>query len=472
MKHIWEDHVKDAGSAEQVLREGEQRGFEPAREEAKKIGERAWDNIRKKDHILSDEDWEKVKDQLDKIFVQLRQHPEYQNAMHHLFELPSVLRMDIEEKGLDRATERVKEESKDLIGQFSGREILDRTFDKMEELRIEFQRDEEAQRWWRDFKDIIERTGRGYVGEEDLEEFRRQVDKSSELFDEYRPRINEIIDMISDIFDNMSNDQYVKELQERLSIISDDLYWVDDEGSRRFDTHTAEELTVAIGQILREQLSLMNLDDIHGEDRDVLYSLKNLNISATLPDKIKLHLESDAVLDISKRSDQKSRFQSELYLIASINDVELCAPAVSFTYNSNMLNEAGMMDVRIPSANLDIYFVYTPTEPSDVEQGFTKKLEQPWSDQYQFLRVKTYFSISNLEITFDKRTLHHKLISPVLTSWYKPYLTWRFETEIQNALNLGLREVGEKISSIMMQAQHSMPLAQLGTHGPMGKEVE
>jgi hypothetical protein len=465
MKHVWEDN--ETIDVEKMMMEGEHRGLDSVKEEARKQGQEAWDSARGKRQLLRDEDWEKLNEKLDEIFVELRQHPDYQNAIHQLFELPSVLRMEARQNRPEMATERLKEESKELIAQFSGKEILDLLFDRIEELSIRFEENIDVQNWWKEFRTNLENTARGYSGKGDLERLRALLEQGVDIFDDFRPRVNKIIDTISEIFENMSNDRYVKELQERLSIIADDLYWVDNEGRKRFDTAVAQELTVAIAGILREQFQHMTLPDIMGEDKNVRYGLTNLNITASLPDKMLFHLESDAVLDTSR--EVSTPFQSELNLIVSIRGVELCSKSVGFMYDSNMYSETGLMDVTVPSSNLEIFFIYSPSKPRR-EVGFVKEVAHPITNQYQFLRVNTHFSVSDVKIKFDKSTLSHKIISPMLSAVYKPYLIYKFESGIQEALNQGLREVGKRISGIIEQAPYSLSLSGWGETG--GKIVE
>lgn len=62
------------------------------------------------------------------------------------------------------------------------------------------------------------------------------------------------------------------------------------------------------------------------------YSLDNLVISATLPDKIDFHLESYASLDTSTLAvPGKSSLQTEIYLTATVRGITARAPNVSIS---------------------------------------------------------------------------------------------------------------------------------------------
>jgi hypothetical protein len=447
LKHIFEDNVE--GSVEGVLENAEKGGWQPAKQEVKRIKERTLEQGRQKQKIISDEDWVKLRDQLNRIFSDLHQHPEYQNAMRTLFDLPQSLVSSVN-KPTSRSVENLKEESKGLIAQFSGREILDNLFEKIRDLIDHFENNQEAQRWWKDFRDLVEHIAKDYTTKEDFDRMRAHLNKGYDIFDDYRPQINEILDMISDIFDKMSNDEYVKDLQERLSIVADDLYWVDSDGERHLNVEATEDISTAVGDLIRRELRNMHLIDVDGMSEDgIHYHLSNLNICADLPDKVRLHMESDAVLDTSVDVHKDRRFRSEIVLTASVRGVRMEGKGIKFLYESSSLTECGLMDVVIPSANLCVDFLYSPHEPSD-KSGFVKEVGgRSW---FQFLRVRTHFSVSDLQITFDKSSLKHPVLVPILTTLFKPYLIGRFESGIQDSMNESLRDVGERISSIMQQS--------------------
>jgi len=453
-KHVFEQNVD--GSVEQVLAKGENEGWKAAGREVRKIGERTWDQTTQTNRkVISDEDWKKLTDQLNKIFSDLHQHPNYQAGISALFDIPSTLASEIKENKPQGPTEKLKEESKDLIAQFSGREILDKLFDKIQGLVDSLENNPEARNWWNEFKSVVEKMAKEYTDQEDFEELRRLFDKGGDIFDSYRPQINDIIDMISDIFDKMSNDDYVKDLQERLSIVTDDLYWVDSEGKKRLDVDAVGDISAAVGELLRQQLANFSLADISQDKQDVRYRLTNLNINATIPEKVRLHLESDAVLDTSKHVDER-RFKSEVVLTATLKGVRMVGKNINFWYESPTLSESGVMDVTVPSADLTIDFVYSPSRPRDTT-GFCKEVGGERSF-YQFLRVRTHFSVSDVDIDYDKNSLKHDILVPILTHMFKPYIILKFETGIQDAMNDGLRLLGERISQIMQQSPYNLSL--------------
>jgi len=456
LKHVWE---KSGDAAAPMMREGEPEDVWAARQAALRVSREREPWGMKKREVISEEEWDRIFDQLGGIFSQFSHHRDFQKGLHELFELPSIFEVEVLENKPMKASEKAKEDSKDLIAQFSGRKVLDRLFDQIDELRVHYKDHEEIQKWWIDFRECLEKTAKTYSRKEDLECLRKKMEKGSDLFEDFRPKIDAIIDTITEIFNNMSNDKYVKELQERLSILSDDLYWIDNDGNKRFNTDAAQELAASVTGILRDQLKHVSLPDFEGSHKSTRFSISDLTISAKMPTEMHFHLESDITLS------EKKNMESELSLVASIKKIKIRADAVKFSYDSSMFSEKGVMDVRIPSAELSVEFVYSPTSSS--EKGFEKKIKRQHR-KYQFLRVTSHFDISSLEITFDKSSLKHRILSPALTTIFKHSLTQRFESGLQDSLNQGLEATGEKISEFLEQ----VPLANLYSLREAEKNIE
>jgi hypothetical protein len=466
MKHIFEENVPE-GSFESVLETGRQVGSGEAVQQANQVGQNAWDRMRSKDRILSEDDWNQLRGDLDKVFMTLHSHESYRHALHELFELPETLKKETKPQLKSGPAEKLKEESKGLIAQFSGREILDELFERMENLRVSLENNERAQAWWRDFRSMVEKIGKSYSGEQDLEGFRQHFDRSFSIYDSYRPEINKIISLIQEIFDNMANDEYVRDLQERVATIADDLYYVDSEGKKRLDTQAVGDISAALGESLRKQLEHFELPVLQGESEsgNQTYRFWNLGLNMEIPQKIDIHMESDTSFDTGRSKDEP-KLSTEMNLSTTIKGIRLEARNASFDYRSPMLNESGILDFTVPSIDLWIDFVYSPKKSSpsmgmpDIKSFFT------------FLRLRSDVSVSDIHITYHKQTLNHDIVVPMLTKIFKPWLISHLEDTIKSTLTKSLEEVGRNMEKLFQHTPYLYSPEFSNWKWPMGRGVD
>lgn len=82
-----------------------------------------------------------------------------------------------------------------------------------------------------------------------------------------------------------------------------------------------------------ESCRYLALPRVVRQEEDMAYTLDNLVISATLPDKIDFHLESYASLDTTAlAAPDKSSLQTEIYLTATVRGITARAPNVRFFF--------------------------------------------------------------------------------------------------------------------------------------------
>jgi hypothetical protein len=114
---------------------------------------------------------------------------------------------------------------------------------------------------------------------------------------------------------------------------------------RYFDAEAGGALASSVSDVIRNQfkyethrcffshLRYLALPRVVRQEEDMAYTLDNLVISATLPDKIDFHLESYASLDTSALSvPNKSSLQTEIYLTATVRGITAIAPDVIFDF--------------------------------------------------------------------------------------------------------------------------------------------
>jgi hypothetical protein len=284
------------------------------------------------------------------------------------------------------------------------------------------------------------------------------------------------------VITNVANDKLVARLRESLAALSDDLFWQDQQGNRYFDSEAAGILAESVGETIKNQLKYFALPKIVRYDQDVAYTLDNLVISATLPDKINFHLESYASLDTKKLAiPGKPSLQTEIYLTATIRGIMIRAPDVIFSYSGSTLTESGVMTITIPSpgADLTLDFVMRPITSAAISAahaptsfstttglesgGFFGNVGGGGLMKYEFVKIKSHFSVPDMNIDFDTRTLSHRFLVPLITSVFKGKLIDRFEAVIEESLDQGLITLGHRVTGILNQAPNPLSLSSFGS---------
>jgi hypothetical protein len=479
VKHILEEHSE--GSFESVLEKGEKEGVQAAAQEAKREVKATMENIEEKvdkdEDIISDEDWEKLSDELDGIFNQFQRHAAFRDGVEQLFSLASAVtaqaRMTIPTSHRQQmATEGIKQEAIELVAQFSGEEELDRLIRSVNTLARKLDT-EEAHAWWSEFRDHTLHVAKNYSGKKDIEKYRDIFRRGLRQFQEHKPRLNRIIDRMNIVLTNIANDKLVSRLRESVAIMADDLFWQDQNGNRYFDSEAAGILGSSISDVIRDQFKYLALPNVVRTEEDVSYTLSNLVISATLPDKIDFHLESFASLDTrALQIPGRTALQTEIYLSTSIKGITAIAPNIAFTYSGTTISEAGVMSITIPEpgAELSIDFVLRPTTNSALSNT-----PNPTQDpglitavggglmRYEFLRIKSHFTLPDMKIKFDTATLSHRVLVPLMTTLFKTRIMDRFESSIEEALDSGLIALGQQIATLLNQAPNPLSISSFGS---------
>jgi len=273
---------------------------------------------------------------------------------------------------------------------------------------------------------------------------------------------------------NIAADDCVVKLRESLGAISDDLYWQDKDGNRYVDKDSVGVLVSTITDMIRSKFQGMPLPRVDRTEDDMSYSFDNLSINATLPDKIDFHLESYASVDTTQMGiPGQSYLQTEIYLTSTVKGITVEFPNINFTYKSANFSEAGVMTVSIPEpgADLTLEFVMRPLRNPEISalksqdkeaEGFQTAVGGG-AMRYEFVKVSSHFTIHDMNITYDKATLSHPALVPLITRWWKSTIIDRFETEIEESLNSGLEALGQQVVGIMNQAQNPLSISSLGS---------
>lgn len=83
--------------------------------------------------------------------------------------------------------------------------------------------------------------------------------------------------------------------------------------------------------------------------------------------------------------------------------------------------------------------------------------------RYEFVRIKSHFAIPDMEIEFDKKSLSHRVLVPLITALFKSSIIDKFESGVEESLDDGLIALGQQVTSILNQAPNPLSLTSFGS---------
>jgi len=157
-----------------------------------------------------------------------------------------------------------------------------------------------------------------------------------------------------------------------------------------------------------------------------------------IPENIQFHLETDTEFSFQDIQVQSTHTQ----LVIKLNRFRTELKDIEFYYKKKTFPEfedTGRVTFRIKGegANLTLTF--------NLEQGEKDKLPK-------IKEGKADFDISDLEIEFDKKTIHHTLLVPMLTSLFKPQMKLQLEKQVENNLGGFMSKLGDLVMDNISQA--------------------
>jgi hypothetical protein len=248
------------------------RGRDPA-EIAKDISSTTIESMKteegKIELLITEEELDILVYDMMELFSLIARDPKYHEGLSRLFDLTELLYEEtrelsetITEKAKEAArqphTQKLAEETKELIAEFTGRDYLEIFLDRLRNLARRLRQDPETQAYLQDLKKFVLETRDPSLIQSD--EFKDQtrvlVERGRTLVDNlrYRPEVEEFLDSADRLVENLKNDELVAELRERSGIVFEDLTYEDSAGNRQLDTQVLGNIRTALVPALADAL--------------------------------------------------------------------------------------------------------------------------------------------------------------------------------------------------------------------------
>jgi uncharacterized protein YeeX (DUF496 family) len=332
----------------------------------------------------------------------------------------------------------LREETKSLIAELSGRESLDRLLQSIRNLANSIRNDPEANQYITDLKSFILQTRDPYnLRTDDFKQRSRElVDRGRALMDRLRNKteVEEFLNAGENLLNNIQNDQLVATLRERAGILVDDITYRDIQGNLHLDTNVLGNIRKVIVPVVADALKYIPIPRIEDKNDKREYVIENIVLCGydVIPENIFVHLESDSWVNVKELETEK--FNTSL--IVSLRNLRTEIKDIKFNYKRlqfPQMEESGVVSFRIGGRGASLTMGFRVDQfPGDALPKFTSS--------------QVNFSIQDMDIEFDRNTLSHDILVPMVTSLWKRNLIHAIERAVEKNLGGVVNDIGKRLS--------------------------
>lgn len=401
---------------------------------------------------MSDEEWEKIQDDIQRVLVRLSKEPTYRNGLENLFHLLDMFQRHLlKEKpvtltGLPTAQEfhiqRVMGETELLISSFSGKEALEQFKFYLGNMVQRTKEDQKFHNYLCELKEFIlkAKSDQEIMSKEFKEKSKDLARRGRQLMREFKEDdLKPLLDSANVMVENIKNDDFLQILQHHAGIVQSDLTYVDMQGTLQPDTDMLTKLQKVLLPVLVDALKYIPVPKIVSKDAKREYWLDKIVLCSydIIPENIRFHLESDSefsLQDIEVKG-------THSFLVIQLNKLRTELKDVEFWFKKKTfpeLEDKGRVTFRIKGQGARLTLTY------EVDQGPKDKFPR-------IMKGKAYFDIYDMDIEFDTSTIHHTVLVPMLTNMFKLQIKAKIEEEVEKSLESWVSKLGDLLSSTLVQ---------------------
>jgi hypothetical protein len=396
---------------------------------------------------MTDQEWEALLDQFQRVLVVLAREPTYREGINRLFSLFDMFRNTSQNLpgGIQAETHarRAKQETEDLLASFAGKENLEQFKYHLRKLIDMFNNNPEWNQYLNDLKDLIlsSKSEEEVKSEQFKQRSKNIANRGRELMQRLKDE-NEVDDFFrsaSLLLDNIKNDEFMKLLSEQAGIIRADLSYVDTTGKVQVDTDMLSKLQSVLLPVLAESLKYIPIPRIESHDSKREFWLDNITLCGydVIPENIHFHLESDSDVSL-KDIETKS---SHTHLVIRLDRFRTELKNLKFWYKKKTfpeLTDSGVVTIRIGGDGARLNIVFTVDQNREDNRP---RLTEGYAD----------FHIRHMDIEFDKSTLKHDVLVPMMTTLFKQQIQSQIEKIVEHNLTSAIQKLGEQLTQTLSE---------------------
>jgi hypothetical protein len=387
-------------------------------------------------------------DEWQTVMVVLAQQPTYREGINRVFTLFDMFRYssksDVVPGGVKTETHvrRVQLETEDLVASFAGRDTFEQWKLNLRKIVELFENKPEWNQYLTELRAFILSTR----SEEEVrsEQFKQQskhlANSGRELMQQLKDEndVDNFLRSSEEMMENIKNDEYVKILRQQAGVVSSDLSFVDTEGKVQVDFDMLSKLQSVLLPILAEYFKYIPLPRIERNDSKREFWLDNITLCGydIIPENIHFHLESES--DLSMKS-LESRGHTRLVIRLDKFRTEL--KNMTFFYKKKTFPELmdnGVVSFRIGGDGAKLTLVFNVEKFHGDDQPH---LTEGYAD----------FHIRKMDIDFDKETLTHDVLVPMITNLSKMDIQNEIEKVVEKSLTNVIQKLGDQLTQTLGQ---------------------
>jgi hypothetical protein len=407
---------------------------------------------------LEDEEINGLLDDLLDVFAVIASDEKYHEGVQNLFEISEMMYDQVTEvaEKVQSATEmphtqKFQQEAKALVEELSGKEYLDNFLKQFKVLANRIRDDEEANQWIEDFKSfVLQPHAEAKNSEEFREETRSLVERARAIVDKWnnKQEVEDFLNAGNDLIENIKNNNLVSNLREKAGILLDDLTYTDIHGNRQVDTDLIGTIQKAIVPILADALKYIPIPMLSYNSSEMDFTARDVVLCGydVIPENVYAHLESDSWFSVKELETKRSRTR----LVLSLKNIRTEIKDVQFTFKKKtfpQLEDSGRVSVRVGGNGASFKIMFHISQ-------------RPEDSVPIFRAADVDFDIDQLDIQFDKATINHDILLPMMVGLWKQYIIRSIERSVETSLEPIINTVGTQLSESLATSKFSTYLDQ------------
>jgi len=255
----------------------------------------------------------------------------------------------------------------------------------------------------------------------------------------YEDELNDVLNSANTILDNIQKDEFVTVLRHHAGLVAEDLSYVDTEGHVQVDTEMLGKLRSAIVPVLAESLKYIPIPRLEDSNENRDYWVDNIVLCGydVVPDNVRFQIESDS--EVSLRDIETKTSYTKL--VITLKEIRTELKNLEFYYKKKTfpeMTEQGRVTLRLTGDGATLQMIFR------VDQGPEDKVPVLGDGE-------VHFQIHKMNIEFDKDSLKHNILVPMLTNLMKNQIQLQIEKDVEANLEKFVKTIGDQLTESMVK---------------------